>query len=247
MKRSVLLLFICLLICLGVLFAGAQTTTVYDTAGLFSAQEIDDIAVACREAKDATNADFYIITSRTRYEGEEYLDNCDISSSGGAVILILSLDNDICHYDMYTFGRAERDITDREVDGILDDPSIVSNINNKDFAKAGIAFVRLSADALGKPGAFGNLDSFWNSIKVGFFISLAVALVVCLIIVGRYKNKLGQTNYPLDKYTDLNLRTQSDVFIGKTVTTRHIESSSGSGSGSHGSSHSGGSGHRGGR
>ncbi len=62
-------------------------------------------------------------------------------------------------------------------------------------------------------------------LLISGFIGLAVALIVCLIIVYKYKKKLKAPIYPVDKYAQLSLADSRDNYITTTVTRVKVASS----------------------
>jgi len=69
------------------------------------------------------------------------------------------------------------------------------------------------------------MDDISAVIVVSVLIGLAVAVIACLAVVYRYKNKLQSPIYPIEKYTSLSLVHSSDRFIGRTVTKVRVASS----------------------
>ena len=51
------------------------------------------------------------------------------------------------------------------------------------------------------------------------------AVAVCVIVVKKYKSGLTSPIYPLEHYTNLNLRFREDRFLNRTVTKVKVASS----------------------
>lgn len=75
-------------------------------------------------------------------------------------------------------------------------------------------------------------DGSENNGNIGTVILIAVitALIIGGIFVGvvflKYKMKLQPTNYPLDKFTHLDITDSSDVFVTSRTTRVRIKSNS---------------------
>ena len=230
---------------------------VYDKALVFDnnqIKKIDDIIMDLKSQvskKTGKNVDFYVVTyARTEYSksywGEDFLAETGLKSSSSMVVLILIRNQftgsaDLWNYNMYTYGDANIEINQKEVDYILDDPDVKNNLKGWDQVEGVVKFLSLSADAYkGRVGA-----PVGGIILVSFVIALLVAGLACLGVVLKYKMKTKQNIYPIEKYTKLKLKESNDVFRGSYVRKRIIQTSqSRSGGGRTGG---GGSGFRGGR
>ena len=62
-------------------------------------------------------------------------------------------------------------------------------------------------------------------VIIAFLIAAVIATVAAIFIVRSYSMKHKPVEYPFDEFTKLDLREQSDRFVGRNVTSRVIESS----------------------
>lgn len=238
---------LCILLCVSlcVLPAAAlqkNSDTVYDTAGLFTAEEIASIS-AFAEKNTPDGVDIVIATTESRYWGEDFLRDTAYDLDSNLILLIISKDGGAYYYDLYLYGNAENKIRSAEVDVILDHETVYPNLKGGRLEAGCIGFIEIASRAYS-----GRVST---SIAAILAVSLLIALVIAGIVVGcviaRYKMKARPTNYPLDQFAKLNLSSEKDVFLGTEVRRRHIDSGSRSGGGGGGSSHGGGAGHAGGR
>ncbi len=204
---------------------------VIDDAQIFNNQEKQDI----RNAISAVSGTkIYIVTTNDNFFSENTLlskiesDNC----------IALTINMNTRNYNIYTYGQANSNITDKEVRRL--ETAVESKLSNDDYAKAALIFIE-------KAGIAYNGDlriDIGLIILVSLGISVVVAIIICSIVIAKYKMKMRPTNYPLDKYAKMQLKDKEDVFTGKFVTTRRIQTSNTSSGGSR--SGGGGGGHRGG-
>ena len=258
-----------LVLCLGIVLAGVllltvgvsgetDRTYVYDKADLLNEGEEEKLNELCAsiEQNQATKGlKCYVVTfeslyKRQSYWGEDFLADIGQSENQDCVILIVTHDpwmyddddQSYFYYDFYKYGEADSRINQAEVNHILDDAGVRPNIKGGRISEGASQFLNLCSDAYtGRIGA-----PMSRVIVIAFVVSLVIGIIPCASIVAKYKMKVKPTNYPLDKYADLDLTGSKDIFIGSYVTTRRISTSS-SGGGLGGSSHGGGSGHAGGR
>lgn len=258
-----------LVLCLGIVLAGAllltvgvsgetDRTYVYDKADLLDEEEEEKLNELCAliEQNQATKGlKCYVVTFECLYEGQsywgqEFLADIGQSQTQDCIILIVTHDrfeydwddDSFFYYDFYKYGRANSNINSAEVDKILDDSGVRPAIKGGQIYNGSARFLDLTEKAYtGRLGA-----PMFKVILLALVISLVIGIIPCASIVAKYKMKVKPTNYPLDKYADLDLTGSKDIFIGSYVTTRRISTSS-SGGGHGGSSHGGGSGHAGGR
>ena len=235
-KLSLLCLLVLFCLPLLVLPARAATPAVRDDAGLLSTGETAHLTALADGASARLGISVYIATTDTYLEGEDFLAQQGLSNRDDIVLLVVTLDGGIIYYDLYTYGKANRRMSDAEVDRLLD--------NIYDDMKGG----RLEAGLVGYiEEAEAALTLRVGRVLTGSLLAAgAVCLVVLLVVLAKYKMKLRPTNYPLDKYARLKLTVQEDVFTGSFVTKTVISSGSGGGGGG-GGGRGGGGGHRGGR
>lgn len=224
-------------------FAAKQEKAVYDLAGMFTDSEIEAMENAARQYFGDTNCSVYIVTEDNpfdvEYWGEDFVRDYLGGHAGNSVILIIT-NNYASNYNLYTYGKCDRRISDSEVDAILDDPIIYGNIKGQGDYKAAVTeFIRLSAEACEAQVGL--------AILIGVICGAIAASITAICIVCTYKKKSRSEKYPLERYASLNLTVNNDIFMGSFVTRRVIRSSSGGRSGGFGGGGGGGGGHRGGR
>lgn len=253
MKKRICLIVtvLCLLFC-SVLPTAAQepSLSVEDSAKLLSAESESRIEAAIRAASAKTDCAFYMATCTLpvgidrydyshRYTGDMFLSGHGLSRGDNIVILIVSKQGDVYYYDLYTYGEALNNISQKEVDYILDFDAVYNNLKSGALADGACVLFEMSAQAYtGRVGA-----SYWIIAIVASIIALAIAGFACGAVYSSYKQKNKSVDYPLDRYATLTLTAEKDSFAGSFVTKRVISSGNSGG----GSSHGGGSGHRGGR
>lgn len=212
---------------------------VCDKAGVFTASEVKRINDAAEKAFSKLGTDIYIVTApTTSYWGDHF--RADFNISSDCIILIIS-DNYAKNYNMYTYGNANRKISDSEFNKIVDASSVYNNIKSGKYADGAVAFIELSAK---------EYKTDWAAvITLGIVIGGITAIVVWFSVFFYYKRKMHSEKYPLSRYAQLDLKVKTDTFAGSFITTRVINHNTG-GRGSSGGFRGGGGGgggHRGGR
>ena len=213
-----------------------ENVVVYDYAKEFTDKEIEEIT-ALIEAKSAEcGAQIVIVTKNAwDYDGEDFLlQHREYSTSSDLILLIITQHY---YYDLYTYGKAMSRIKDTEVDPILDHENVYGNIKSGRLFDGTMAFIEVASFAYADRLAYPMQD-----VVLGALVFAAiVALVVCGVVIARYRMKLKPTNYPLDQYAKLKLNECTDVFIGQHTIRRRIDNGgSRSGGGSRGGGHRGG-------
>ena len=231
--------------------AEQDSRRVFDKGNLLTQAEVARITASAEQAKEQADCDFYIVTySLTpsqssyeyRYTGEMFLSEYGRRSSENIVILVVTWDKGQYFYNYYTYGNAMRNISQKEVDYILDHEDVYDAIKGGRVTDGCCAVLGLSAQAYnGRLGV-----SYWIIAAVAAVIALIVGLFVCLGVWNAYKLKHASVDYPLNHYAQLELTEKKDEFAGTFITKRIIQSG-GNGMGGGGSAHGGGAGHRGGR
>ena len=256
MKRYVCFLgaFLLLLslLCLPVAGETIPDEVVFDRAELLSDAEIRAVKEAVFDAWEASDCAFYVATHKVsaysamsfKYTGEDFLRDHGMSEYQTIVLLVITLDQGEYYYNMYYYGDAPRRISEKEVNYILDDDDVFSNLKGGNLTVGIDSFMGLAAKAYeGRIGV-----SYAIIITISLIIALIIGLIACVSVNSAYKMKKKSVDYPLDKFAKLKLTGQSDIFTGSFITKRIIQTNSGGrGGGGSGSAHGGGSGHAGGR
>ena len=237
---------LCVILCLPAA-ADEGVARIYDPADLLEPGE--EIALQSRmdTLSESSSVELYVATytARNAYDdfiGDEYCRDIRNLRGTDAVLLIVTYDQSDgrYYYDMYTYGRANSAINQKEVDYILDKREVYNNIKGGYVASGVEAFFELSAQAFE-----GRVGAAWSTvIMVSALLAVVIALIVCGGVVASYKKRVATVDYPLDRYAKLALTKESDAFV-REYTTRTYSPRSSSGGG--GSRHGGGGGHRGGR
>ena len=202
-----------------------------------------EISEALRSAKDKCGTDIrvYVYRGMEYYDWSYYLDDSD-ENFDSLVLLVIQYDtwDSTYYYYLDTYGEAQYDISDTEVDRILDNPEVYNNIKSGNLKSGIIACADLAATAV----SVHLRPNFVKVLIISLIIAAVVAVAVALSIYFSYKKKLHSESYPLERYASLDLRIERDSFITKFITRVRIRSSNGGGGGRSGGGRSGGGGSR---
>ncbi|MBE6604234.1 MAG: hypothetical protein E7639_00825 [Ruminococcaceae bacterium] len=255
MKKSLFLIILLIaLFALLTLSASAFTVEVRDDIGIldFDALAIDRDAEASEMLQDTR---FGILTTMSLYR-DDYPSNSsvrsrfDITAQESAVILVLRLLGDTYYYDIYLYGEADEIFSDADVDAVLDDTGVYSNLKGGRFEAGAQSFFSLCADVLQEHYeklAAREARAPLVAVIVGVIAAVTVGGGSVLGVVLYYRKKRHGETYPLDRYARLRLTAREDRFVGSFVTRTRIQRNSGSHGGRGGSGGGGGGGRRGGR
>ena len=64
----------------------------------------------------------------------------------------------------------------------------------------------------------------YEIILISLAMAVIAALLVCVIVIKKYKSGLFSSIYPLEHYTRLNLTHKEDVFLNRHVTRVRVQS-----------------------
>lgn len=228
-----------------------DTAILEDTANFFSAEEELQLEQVLLQAAASTDGacTFCLATHELptsfspRYEGEDFLKKHGLSNRDNLVILIITLDDGVYYYDLYTYGDAAGKLSDKEVNYILDRNSVYKSIKSGDLLNGSTAFFSLAAR--GYNGRVGTSYAVIAAVSLG--ISALIGIACCAGVYVSYSKRKKSVDYPLENFAKMELTETDDVFVGSFVTRRVIQSENGGHGGGHGSNHGGGDGHRGGR
>lgn len=256
MKR-IFTVFLCMiLLTIGtVLPLDAAAPDVADLGELFTAEELSALQTAVRQATDATDCAFSVVTYRSNgkydsYFGEQYLQDYGLSGSDDIVLLVVTLESGVYYYDLYLYGKGSSRITEDEVNAILDASSVYNAIKGGRVYEGVSAFLNLATVEYNNRTY--ERSPYLKALPVALIIAVVIGVAACAVIKVSYSTKRRSVDYPLEHFAKLELTEQSDRFAGSFVTSRTISSNSGTGGGggghrSGGSRHGGGRGHAGGR
>ena len=127
------------------------TDYVYDRANILSSGDINSLGLSLKSASIEYGVKIFLVTTDT--VGGYYYGNTgwylsyfgENRYSVDAVVLILNLDpyTNVYNYYLDTFGAADADITDIEVDRILDAPEVYDNLKSGNIKKRRRSFYNL--------------------------------------------------------------------------------------------------------
>ena len=228
--------------------AEAEAGRVYDPAHLLSDTEESQLAALLDELSAESGVELYLATYRSKgsyddFYGDDYCTRVQNIRGTDAVLLVVTYEYpiDTYYYNMYTYGDANYDINQKEVDYILDTYDVYDNLKGGHVYEGAVAFFEMSATAFtGRVGAPMGLI-----VVISAVIAFIIAFAVRAGIVASYKKKKASVDYPLDRFAKLELTHESDRFVREFTTRTYSPRSSSGGSG--GGRHGGGGGHRGGR
>ncbi len=253
MKRLFTMLLILLTVCALPTAAFAQSAQsdafVEDLANFFTAEEEAQLAQSLSQAVAHTDGScsFYLATHEMqeffspRYYGEDFLRKHRLNDNDNIIILIITLDDGVYYYDMYTYGDAYGNISNKEVNYILDHNDVYDNLKGGELLDGSKAFFSLAARGYnGRVGA-----SYVIIALVSLLIALVIGAACCAGVYVSYTKRKKSVDYPLEHFARMELTENADVFVGSFVTKRVIQSNSGGSGG--GGGRGGGGGHRGGR
>ena len=244
---ALLLAVLCLSLCLA-LSISAEEGRIYDPAHLLSDTEESQLAALLDELSAESGVELYMATYRSKgsyddFYGDDYCTRVQNIRGADAVLLVVTYEYpiDTYYYNMYTYGDANYDINQKEVNYILDTYDVYDNLKGGHVYEGAVAFFEMSAKAFtGRVGA-----PMAVIVVISAVIAFIIAAAVRAGIVASYKKKKASVDYPLDRFAKLELTHESDRFVREYTTRTYSPRSSGGSSG--GGRHGGGGGHRGGR
>ena len=242
---ALLLAVLCLSLCLA-LSISAEEGRIYDPAHLLSETEESQLAALLGELSAESGVELYMATYRSKgsyddFYGDDYCTRVQNIRGTDAVLLVVTYEYpiDTYFYNMYTYGDANYDISQKEVNYILDTYDVYGNLKGGHVYEGAVAFFEMSAQAFtGRVGA-----PMAVIVVISAVIAFIIAAAVRAGIVASYKKKKASVDYPLDRYATLELTHEADHYVTEHTTRVYSPRSSGGG----GSRHGGGGGHRGGR
>ena len=248
-SAALLLAVLCLALCLTLPAVGADgDTRVYDPSGMLTGAQSAELAARMEALSEEYGVELYLATyvAENRYDdfyGDDYCTRVQNLRGTNAVLLVVTYEefNHTYYYNMYTYGTANYDINQKEVDYILDRREVYNNLKTGEVFTGAAAFFEWSAKAYA-----GRVGVSWGIIiAVSAVIAVLIAAGVCAGVSAAYKKKKATVDYPLDTYAKLDLTRKEDSFVREYVTRTYVPRSNGGSSG--GGRHGGGGGHRGGR
>ena len=233
MKKILFLLVTVLTVSLFSLTVSASASPIYDPSDMLSAQDEAAVTEALSTAKSRTGVDFYVYFSDATVSGRVWKwdieDEFLIDGDDSAVILLIEkVYEDYYEYDyeydykyeLFTYGRADRKLSDSDCEGILYSSSVRSSIKGGRFAEGVTAFASIAASSY----ISAQQSDKTAVIVISIIIALAAGGVTFGAILYKYKKKLKSPIYPLRNYANLQLDYATDHFLGSTVTRTRVSS-----------------------
>ncbi len=222
---------------------------VCDGAELLTSSEENTLIANIETAKGKSGVDFYIYTAEGRTNEDEREDDLLLTFTGAgnrdSVILLIEKANSTYYYKIFTYGDAYSLLRDSDIDYILDDHGVMSNIKGGRAAAGSSRFIEITADRIAARAASSERTGNVLLIVIPIVLGLTAAGITVGVIIFKYKRKLKSPIYPLSKYAALNLTLSQDNYVTSHTVRTLVQSSSSSGGRSGG--RSGGGGFRGGR
>lgn len=232
MKRIFALLIIAITISAFSLTAIASSSVISDKYDMLSSGDEAAVLEALNDAKTRTGADFYVCFSDATVAGRlwewDIEDEFSIGWDDSAVILLIErIYEDYYEYEIFTYGLADRKLSDSDCDGILDSSSVQGSIKDGRFAEGVTAFASIAASSYISAQQADNTAV----IVISIIIALAAGGVTFGVILYKYKKKLKSPIYPLHNYANLQLDYATDHFLGSAVTRTRVSSGGSRGGG----------------
>lgn len=238
----------------------AAGETVVDSAGLFTAGEIQELERTADAVSQKAGMDVVILTAgdtggkTSKDYADDYYDDNGYDKDG--VLLLLDMDNRQVYIS--TSGKGITYLTDRRIDSMLD--QLIPYMKREDYSGAAQRFLKDCSGYLttmppksgtageSSPGR-GDAGKWTRYLPVYIIAALVAGGVSVLIVWSKYRVKPKRMAYDFRNQGHLNLSRQETYLVRTWVTTREVPkspppSSSGGGSSTHtsssGSTHGGG-------
>ncbi len=237
---AVMLVFLVMLSCFSITSL-ASDNYLHDYLGELSEDEAGRISSVLREINKGEQSELHVvISSRASDAAQQYTSNHNV------MILFIEYDYSFneYYYELFTYGVPTTNISDGEVNLILDNPSVYNNIKRGKIYEGLSAALPLIDKA--NEGRLRSDGYVGRVVLVSAIIGACVAGIVVAVIVRKYKKKLKSPIYPIDKYAKMELDTAFcyDRFLYKNVTRIRVNNSSSGGHSRGGSSRGGSRGRR---
>lgn len=223
--------------------AYASGRQVYDDAGIFSEDEIDEITKVADEVEDKTGWDLIILTvddtsvTSNRDYAEEKFNKYTKSDDG--VVYLFNMDEDKNGWNWYiaTAGEAYEYLGDSQIEEMLDDAAKYDL--DGDYAQSMIAMIE-DTESYYTSNTAKNMTIYdedqgiyyasstnhrflsYGEIAIAAVLGVAACLIFCLVITGKYRLKFGRYHYNAREHAQINLRRNEDHFVRQFVTRRKI-------------------------
>lgn len=249
--RYFVVLCMMLLLASGTVFAGQQGN-VYDDGELLSETELSTLSESIDTFVEKSGWNVYALTTEDAggKTSQAYADDFYDEMVPGTDGLALLIDMDNREITVSTSGIAIRYLTDERIENILDAGyEYVSDGDYYGCFDAMLEEVSYYYNAGIEDGQYnydvetGEISRYYSlsatEVVTAIVAGVAVAVIVFLCIVGKYRLKFGSYKYDFRQNGYLKLTEKEDVFVNQHVVHHHIQresSSGGSGSTSSGRS-----------
>ena len=170
----------------------AEGTRVFDEAGLFSAEEVQELETRIDEVRDSQDADLAVLTvedaqgeSAESY-ADDFYDSHGLGVGDDASGILLSIDMDNREIYVSTTGYAMKVLTDARVEKVLD--AAYDSVADGNYAE----------------GALGAIDSIENYLEMG-------------VPAGQYTQVLEEKKHSLEWYEALFAAVAAAIVAGTSV------------------------------
>lgn len=241
-KRIVSILLLLVVLAVSTVAVGAgDVTYLLDKAGDGIIEDHGALTALLIEASTEKDAYFVVVTTDVSYDGDVEAAGRKLCYEAGlnyrsddVILMVINMADRT--YDLFLWGWPDQEFSRGDVDDVLD--AMESQMRSGDYDGAVRSFVRAAKEAC----LSGQQERSGMGVYIlgGIITMLVVAGAFVGIVTLRYKMKLTPTNYPLNEFTQLDLKDQDDVFLTRNVIRTVVQSSSSGGGGSRG-------GHAGGR
>ncbi len=208
-------------------------TYVIDDAGILSTSEEQSLSELCKKASDKCQVDIIVITMNQNLDYspmDTYLrsilekqygyngtgSNCDA--------VVYGIDMTSRADRIVTSGRARSDISQSKLDSIRE--SAENRLSDGDYYKGCKKYIQGIERQLNT--SIVSKMTYYMPVKLG--ISAVIAIVAVLAMMSSAKAKMTVSSTEYTKNHNYDVADRRDIFINTTVTTRHIQTSSGSSS-----------------
>ena len=210
------------------LASGEEGIEVYDRAGLLTPEQ----EALLSGFRDPHGTRLCLVTGSSQFSSSEIKRICDIGRRDSAIVLAIdrAYPGATYYYEMFTYGHADKLLSQDACDAILDSEAVYYAIKNGKLFDGAAVFFSRSSEALS--AVWREPTPLWQStlitaLVVGALAGGGTALGIYLY----YRKKRRGVSYPLDRYAKLQLTEANDFFVGKSVTRVRVQSSSGSSGG----------------
>lgn len=241
----------------------ADSPTVTDEAGLFTAEEITELTNLAQEINQTIKGEIFITTQiNNTQDPETFSDNFlrdRVGNNNNGSVLLL----DMSQREIYisTSGNMIDYLSDARIDQLLD--AVFDGMSTGNYSQAARSYLTMTKEFIdiGIPKGHYRVDrdtgkvTYYKVLTPGeLVIALAIALIVSggffIVIKSRYQLKSGTYKYPFLEQSSFQLKEKEDHLTNSFVTTRRIpkppSNSGGSGGGGGSTAHSSGGGSFGG-